>query len=182
MNTARVLTESSLDAKSEKVLTLEAALRTHIEARSLLVQTVRQCIEKLATDVMAKKGEGVEMETFHWKGGTFLGGKEEIDGNPTPNGYGINFHKTKNGEVTIANWSSGKKNGSGIKLLKNKVAFCGKWTNDEYDGNAVYFWHDESVQEGVMKKDHFNGKSQSVSVSGAVSYGEWINDAFNQVV
>ena len=93
-----------------------------------------------------------------------------------PNGFGLNFHKVKNGEITLAKWENGKKNGVGVKLQKNKVAFCGKWTDDEYDGSAVYFWHDESVQEGAMASGRFKGYSQAVSVSGAVTEGDWEND------
>ena len=94
------------------------------------MQTVRQCIEKFINEVVAKKDNNEKIPVFHWQGGTFIGERAGDDENPIPNGFGLNFHKVKNGEVTLANWKDGKKNGMGVKLLKNKVEFCGKWEAD----------------------------------------------------
>ena len=123
--------ENLLDLKIKRVETLESALNKHIEARSLIMQTVRQCIEKFINEVVTKPHFNGTVPVFHWQGGTFIGERgADISKKPIPVGFGLNFHKVKNGEVTFANWQNGKKNGMGVKLLKNKVAFCGEWVAD----------------------------------------------------
>lgn len=48
----------------------------------------------------------------------------------------------------IANWSKDGSIERGIKLQKNKVAYCGSWKNDQYNGNGVYIGEDLSVYDG----------------------------------
>ena len=80
-------------------------------------------------------------------------------------------------DIIVGNWDlDGKIQGQGFKLQKNKVAFCGNWKDGKYDGNSIYFWKDESIQEGQMSNNSFNGFSEKVSREGAIERGKWEED------
>ena len=68
--------------------------------------------------------------------------------------------------------------GKGVRLVKSKAAFCGNWKNGRYQGNGLYIWHDESVQEGMLHKGAFNGESQEVTANGKVKSGTCRDDKF----
>ena len=54
----------------------------------------------------------------------------------------------------------------------------GQWKDSIYTGNCVYFWPDESVQEGEMSNSKFNGRSKRVFDNGTIEDGIWENDQF----
>lgn len=56
--------------KAKRIDTLESALQTHIEARSLIITTVRDCIEKFVNEVMGTNENG---HSIDWVGGKFTG-------------------------------------------------------------------------------------------------------------
>ena len=150
---------------------LSHALITHVESRSLLITMVRQSLETFANNY---SGHG----KFDCDGGQFIGAQNTET--KKPEGHGIFVSRKKDKEVIIAQWDDNGISGQGVRLQRNKAAFCGKWVNEKYDGPGIYFWPDESVQEGQLQNNCFNGHSQWISVNGEVKQGNWVNDVLDK--
>ena len=68
-----------------------------------------------------------------------------IDDNNLKQGIGIYVPNSGSQEVILTNWKNGMKDGWGVQIKNNGVAFCGTWAGNKYQGSALYCWEDFSV-------------------------------------